>query len=459
MSSFRPRTVVAVALVAIAALLGAFGITRTARGLAGPPPAPRPTMLAAAADATDPPTPAATPAPGPVPVPARVAATLAGPVAAPGLGGRLLAVVEDARTGAVLYDHGGATPAPPASTAKLLTAAAILAVLPRSHRFTTRVLDAGDGTIVLVGGGDPTLTGAAPGRPGAYPDAARLSDLAARVRAAAVPVRRIVVDDSLFSGPSVAPSWDRTDIGTSYGGAITALMADGARSSPSAQLRSAQPDLAAGAEFAALLGQPGLPVARGRAPAGARQLGQVGSAPLEELIAQMLQPSDNVIAEVLARQVAVAEHLPASFQGATAAIRQVLARLGVAVGTGMRDGSGLSSADRLRPATVAAVLRLVTGAGPPAAAPLSVIAGALPVAGWCGTLQYRFTSGALAALAGRVRAKTGTLTGVSSLAGLVRDRSGRLLVFAMDADRTRDTPDAEAALDAVVGALSGCGCR
>ena len=137
----------------------------------------------------------------------------------------------------------------------------------------------------------------------------------------------------------------------------------------------------------------------------------------------------------------------------------MLARFGVQVGGGMKDGSGLSSDDRVSPAALVGVLRLVAGAtGPPAAAQLHFIAGALPVAGWSGTLADRYTSGGLAEDAGRVRAKTGTLSTVASLAGFVRDKSGRLLIFSFDSDRAVSTFAADAAMDDVVGALADCGC-
>ncbi|MGH8862927.1 MAG: D-alanyl-D-alanine carboxypeptidase/D-alanyl-D-alanine endopeptidase, partial [Jatrophihabitantaceae bacterium] len=171
-----------------------------------------------------------------------------------------------------------------------------------------------------------------------------------------------------------------------------------------------------------------------------------------------LQNSDNVIADILARQVAVAEHRAASFTGAVTAIRTVLARLGVQVGAGMKDGSGLASSDRVSPAALVGVLRLVAGAGPPAAAQLHLIASTLPVAGWSGTLADRYTQGGQRFAAGRLRAKTGTLSTVSSLAGLVHDRSGRLLVFSFDADRAIGTDAADAALDTLATALSRCGC-
>jgi D-alanyl-D-alanine carboxypeptidase/D-alanyl-D-alanine-endopeptidase (penicillin-binding protein 4) len=418
--------------------------------------------------ATAPPTPAAyrgasasPPAPspattGPAPNPAAVRRALAALASAPGLGARLRARVVDVATGTVLYDRSGSALAAPASTAKLLTAAAVLAVHPAGYRIRTRVVAAsGTGPVVLVGGGDPTLTGAAAGKAGSYPEAARISDLAAQLRRANVRPTRIVVDDSLFSGPSVSPAWAPEDVPSDYGAAITATMSDGGRAAPQDAVRSSQPDLAAGAELAAALGQPNLSVSRGTAPAGARTLATVSSAPLGTLVEQMLQESDNVIAECLARQVALAAHRPASFIGAAAAVRAVLARLGVDPGAGLVDGSGLAASDRLSADTLAAVMRLVAGKARPA---LHTVLAGLPVAAWSGTLAHRYVSGTERAGAGTVRAKTGTLTAVSTLAGTVHDRSGQLLAFALLADRTGPTAAAESALDAIAARLAACGC-
>jgi serine-type D-Ala-D-Ala carboxypeptidase/endopeptidase (penicillin-binding protein 4) len=451
------------ALIVVTAALAAYGLTITVRGADGSPAAPSISLPSAVARADQ--SPRALPAgdAGTMPNPSAVAAALAGPAAASALGGRLLAHVVDARTGTVLYDRSGATPAAPASTAKLLTAAAILTARPPTARFTTTVV-AGKpaGTVVLVGGGDPTLTGAAKGKPGAYPDAARMSDLAAQLSARHVHVTRILVDSALFAGPSISPDWDPGDVPTSYGAPITALMVDGGRGQPGDAIRSGAPDLAAGAALAARLGSPQLPVSRGVAPAHATRLAAVSSAPLGTLVDQMLQESDNVIADVLARQVALAEHASASFLGAAAAVRTVLARLGVQVGAGMRDGSGLAADDRVSPAALTEVLRLIAGtAGGARAAGARTAYDALPVAGWSGTLKDRYGTSPVVAAAGRVRGKTGTLTGVSSLAGAVRDAAGRLLVFALDADRAPPGGNyaAEAALDRVAATLAACGCR
>jgi D-alanyl-D-alanine carboxypeptidase/D-alanyl-D-alanine-endopeptidase (penicillin-binding protein 4) len=383
-----------------------------------------------------------------------VSRELAAPAGQPVLG-TLHARVIDVATGQLLYDRSAAQPVAPASTAKVLTAAAVLADYRSTDQITTRVMAGSNGAVVLVGAGDPTLTGAAAGKPGAYSGAARLSDLAAQLRRAHVQPRSVVVDDSLFSGPTVSPAWAPEDVPSDYASAITAVLADGGRAAPADAVRSAAPDLAAGHELATALGAPGLPVQRGVAPASARVLASVRSAPFGTLVEQMLQASDNVIAECLARQVALAEHRPASFAGAAQAVRAVLTRLGVDPGGGLVDGSGLAASDRVSAAALAGVMRLVAG---PAQPRLHAVAAALPVAGWSGTLATRYVRGRTHAAAGLVRAKTGTLTGVSTLAGVVHDHSGRLLGFALMAEHTGPTAAAEAALDSVVTTLASCGC-
>ncbi|MEO6886599.1 MAG: D-alanyl-D-alanine carboxypeptidase/D-alanyl-D-alanine-endopeptidase [Jatrophihabitantaceae bacterium] len=458
----RPRSVWLVLLVAVLLLgagLGGYFEIRAIRGHHAPAATPSrtipPELAAATAVPESPPNSA-----GPAPRPAAVAAVLKSVLADPALGTRLLARVVDVQSGTVLYDRQGATVAAPASTAKLLTATAVLSVHVATDRITTSVLAGRSGTIVLVGGGDPTLTGAPAGKAGAYPDAARISDLAAQLTKQHIVVSEIVVDSTLFTGPAVSPAWDAADVPSEYASAITALMTDGGRETPGARIRSTTPDLAAGHELAAALGKPDLPVARGTAPASAATLATVRSAPIGELVRQMLQPSDNVLAEMLARQVALAVHQPASFDGAIVAVRSVLGGLGVQIGDGLHDGSGLAASDRVSPVALTAVLRLIAGGSRPG---LAGIVTSLPVAAWSGTLADRYLPGGSAAAgAGVVRAKTGTLTGVSTLAGLVHDASGRLLAFAFIADQVAPgagpTADAESALDDVASHLASCGC-
>jgi serine-type D-Ala-D-Ala carboxypeptidase/endopeptidase (penicillin-binding protein 4) len=417
------------------------------------------------ATASPSPSPLATPTPvlaapptGPPQTATGVARKLAGPLADHRLGSRVSATVVDAETGQVLLDRGAADPVTPASTAKLATSVALLSVTEPDQRLTTRlVAGSRPGDVVLVGGGDPTLSAAPAGKPTAYEAAARVSTLAALAKQAGLgPVSRVVVDSSLFSGPTMAPTWNPADVRGGYIAPITAAMVDAGRQD-GLRARSTTPDLAAGRALAVALGVPKAAVVRGRAPVGATALAAVGSQPIPRLVEQMLLASDNVLAEALARQVAIAEGRPASFAGAVDSTREVLARLGMPAGDRLLDGSGLSAQDRVTPALLAALLRAAADPDQPG---LHALVPGLPVSGYLGTLDDRYRTGPAAVAAGEVRAKTGTLDGVSSLAGLVRGADGRLLVFAVVADRVPagGTLPAEAALDEVAAALTTCGC-
>ena len=292
-----------------------------------------------------------------------VARKLAGPLADHRLGSRVSATVVDAETGQVLLDRGAADPVTPASTAKLATSVALLSVTEPDQRLTTRlVAGSRPGDVVLVGGGDPTLSAAPAGKPTAYEGAARVSTLAALAKQAGLGrVSRVVVDSSLFSGPTMAPSWNPADVRGGYIAPITAAMVDAGRQD-GLRARSTTPDLAAGRALAVALGVPKATVVRGRAPVGATTLATVSSQPIPRLVEQMLLASDNVLAEALARQVAIAEGRPASFAGAIDSTREVLAPAGdarrgpagrrqraVRPGPGHPGVAGRAAAGRRRP--------------------------------------------------------------------------------------------------------------
>jgi D-alanyl-D-alanine carboxypeptidase/D-alanyl-D-alanine-endopeptidase (penicillin-binding protein 4) len=125
----------------------------------------------------------------------------------------------------------------------------------------------------------------------------------------------------------------------------------------------------------------------------------------------------------------------------------------------LADGSGLSKNNRITPALLTAVLTLAARSDHPE---LHGLFSGLPVAGYSGTLKDRYRSaGPSRPGAGVVRAKTGTLTGVSAISGIVVTRDGRLLAFAVLADDV--TPGgqfpAQDALDKITTTLAGCGCR
>ncbi len=171
----------------------------------------------------------------------------------------------------------------------------------------------------------------------------------------------------------------------------------------------------------------------------------------------MLRESNNVIAEDLARQVALHTGKPASFSGAAAAVTAVLGGLGAGRGIHLVDGSGLSPQDQVTPAALAAVVRLAAVGGPGA---LRAAVTGMPVAGFSGTLapgQSVFGGFGPAAL-GMVRAKTGNLTKVASLAGIIDDASGQLLAFAFMADQIpkgSQLPAAAGGIDAMATTLAG----
>ncbi|MGK5110612.1 MULTISPECIES: D-alanyl-D-alanine carboxypeptidase/D-alanyl-D-alanine endopeptidase [unclassified Geodermatophilus] len=388
-----------------------------------------------------------------------LAAELAPLLSSPALGTGVSAGVVDVAGGEVLLAQDAATPAVPASTAKLLTSVAALTTLgPEATLETTVVEGTTPGEVVLVGGGDPTLSRTVPSL--TYPGAPTLADLAAQVESAlpaGTPVTRVVVDNSLFEGPLTASGWGAGDAPSSYAAPITATAVDGARVRSGDPARSGQPGTDAGAALATALGVPGVPVALATAPEGAQVLGTVSSAPVARLVEQTLSQSDNVLAEALARHVAIARDQPATFEGAAQAVTDALADAGLDVtGVQLSDGSGLSMEDRL---PVALLADLLTGAADGSLPEASAVLSGLAVAGYDGTLAERGDDDPATA-PGVVRAKTGTLLGVHGLAGTVVTLDGRLLVFAVLADGApANGAAAEAALDDVAAALAGCGCR
>ena len=150
----------------------------------------------------------------------------------------------DVRSVASVDQLGGVRadePAPTGCTLKLLTAAAAVESLGPEATFSTRVVQGDDpGTVVVVGGGDPTLSRLPTGQDSVYPDAPHLDDLAEQVLAARaadphlarVPVTALQVDVSLFGGPVWLDGWSDSARTSGSVPNITALMVDGDREDP-----------------------------------------------------------------------------------------------------------------------------------------------------------------------------------------------------------------------------------
>lgn len=436
--------------VVVAAMFFTTGIHGTAGTRASvPPPRPptvKPGMLPVADTAE---TPSA----------AGLAAVL-GPAAADPNLGRLGGRITDAISGKELWQVADDLPLVPASTNKVLTAAAALLTLDSQARISTRVVAGNQnaaGPVVLVGAGDPTLSAAPPGVDTWYRGAPRISDLVEQIHRSGMTPTAVQVDTSAFSGPTLAQGWDPADVDNGDIAPIESTMIDAGRIQPSTvnSRRSRTPALDAGRELAKALGLDPGAVTIATAPSGARQLAVVQSAPLVVRLNEMMDHSDNVLAECIAREVAGATNRPRSFPGAVDAVTNRLGNAHIDTsGAALMDSSGLSVDDRLTAKTLDGTVQAAAGPDQPS---MRALLDLLPIAGGSGTLADRFLDQATnQGPAGWLRAKTGSLTAINSLVGVVTDRSGRVLTFAFISNAAG--PNGRNAMDALASKLWTCGC-
>ncbi|WP_168207365.1 D-alanyl-D-alanine carboxypeptidase/D-alanyl-D-alanine endopeptidase [Microlunatus elymi] len=409
-------------------------------------------------------------------------------------GGKVSAAVLSGQTGKLLYGSGADSALIPASTNKLLTSATALQLLGPQHRFTTKVVataplptpaadpaSAGPtpttgakttaskkkmtGSIVLIGGGDPYLAG----------DADRVTDpgqssleslsaaTAKRLKKAGLTSVKLGYDASLFAGPAWNPHWP-----TGYADVVTptsALWADEGRLYGAEGPRQSDPAKSAANLFAAQLTKRGIKVSTVTttdvnakvAGAADNQVAAVESLSLEKIVERLLMASDNDATEVLLRQASLAAGGDGSITSGVATVRKTLGKLGAWVGsTHTYDGSGLSRSNRVSADQLVRVIDLAVSGKQPRLSPLMT---GLPVAGVEGSLHYRFSQSAAAGGRGLVRAKTGTLSQVHSLAGYSYTRDGELLVYAFVVNQPKNDWASVAWLDRVSAAVATCGCR
>ncbi|WP_188111176.1 D-alanyl-D-alanine carboxypeptidase/D-alanyl-D-alanine endopeptidase [Nocardioides antri] len=422
------------------------------------------------------PRPVAPPADGSVRLdPAAVQAAITGYLRDRDLGRNVLAAVAPLEGAFDGFSYGSSTArlAIPASTTKIVTSAVALYLLGPDRVFETRtVLESGGGTprLVLVGGGDPFLLSSPKAQWGtstAATFAAPKSDVVALARQTARSLRadgvrrvRLGYDDSLFSGPTENPHWRPDYVPDDIVSPITSLWVDEGRD-PIGYGRVADPSLTAAQVFSnalsaagvSIVGSPTATVAEGGAP----EMAAVASAPLAQIVQRIIEVSDNEASEVLLRHIGIAEQGEGSFSGGQRGVERALAANDIEMrGSVLYDGSGLSRENQMSPQLLLDVIRWAASDDQP---DLRSVITSLPVAGFTGSLADRFDQAA-AEGPGRVRAKTGTLTGVTSLAGIAVDIDGSLLVFAMLADKVRRNRAelAEVAMDNAAGALGACHC-
>ena len=343
--------------------------------------------------------------------------------AAAGAGQSCLIVDDGGRT---IYSRHPTQTLIPASNLKLLTAMAAVDRLGASDRLSTVVeadrAPAGGtvtGNLYLVGGGDPLLrtpdyVSTLHYREQIYDN---LDDLADRVRAAGI-VRvtgAVIGDESRYDTQRYVPTWPARYASTGEVGPLSALSVnDGFSSFPPAAVAAAQPAAQAAATLGALLQQRGVaiagPPAAGTVPARGTVVARFDSPPLPEVMAEVLRRSDNNGAELITKELGrqVDPRTPTTVAGATAVVADIRAA-GLPVDQlHMVDGSGLDRTDR---ASCQLILSALQRSGAKGA-----LGKGLAVAGQTGTLEKRLV-GTVAA--GRVRAKTGSLEGVSALSGFV----------------------------------------
>lgn len=401
---------------------------------------------------------------GVVPTAAGVQRALAPVLKDPSLGRHNGAYVYDASRGKPVLSIGAAKPFVPASTLKLLTTVAALATMGPDKWFTTKTVTAAKGSIILVGGGDPLLTAKRPTDPSIFPARASLQDLAAStaraLRAQGVLSVTLGYDATLFTGPAVNPKWQPNYIPEGIAAPTSALWVNQGRVQPGMAKRAASPAQAAATTFAAFLRAAGIKVAPAvkpvAAPTSAANVALVRSASLGDLVEYVNLHSDNDGAEVLLRHVGVATENGGSIAGGVTGLRATLTKLGLNVSKArIEDGSGLSRTNQVTLDVLAGAVRVAV-----AKPELRHLLTGLPIAGFTGSLEDRFAGPGAGVGTGLVRAKTGTLTSIHSLAGLVRDRTGTVLVFAVATDSA--APDkalaARAALDRAAATLATCGC-
>ncbi|GAA1351909.1 D-alanyl-D-alanine carboxypeptidase [Falsarthrobacter nasiphocae] len=352
--------------------------------------------------------------------------------------------VVDLETGEQLAEAGAAKPFPPASSVKLVSAAAILDGLGAERTLKTRVSRGATATTLVLSGEGDALLGVGAGRPGEVNGRAGIATLAAAAAKALVsggadmPASlTLAVDDSLFPEP-LNPAWPDGDLATGQMTRLSPFAVNGAFAEEGADagLRVADPAMTVGRALAEALSREvaaasgrsvSVTAVRGAAGKAGAELAAVTSAPVGDQVEFAMARSDNYVMEALARAAAREKGLPATSAGVARLMRERLAALTPHPGEIVPvDASGLSADNVVTARSMAGLLRALATSPDPAAR--EEMRG-LPVAGLTGTLAERFVATKAIPGQGLVRAKTGTLNGTSVLAGFAVTPDHRRVVF------------------------------
>lgn len=347
--------------------------------------------------------------------------------------------------GVAAGDHNAESAVIPASNQKLVVAAVAVEQLGADFRYITSVEavaepvgGAVDGDLYLIGGGDPLLTSEW------YPTSnlerhpvtspTRLESLADDVVAAGVlsVSGSVVGDGTRYDDEFSAPGWG-VGVAGLEAGPYDALMANDSRVLNDS-LKANDPNEGAAREFTRLLQDRGITVsgdpAAGAAPVTTVELASIQSAPLIDVVAEMLGNSDNNTAELLVKEIGFAGTGLGTREAGLQLMHDQLAEWGIASDAiVLADGSGLSLDNRLTCNALLVLLQMSDING--------LIGSALPIAGQTGTLAEIFTDHSVTGL---LRGKTGTLNNppfnvdppaVKALAGYVEVDGGGAVEYVL----------------------------
>ncbi|WP_158024382.1 D-alanyl-D-alanine carboxypeptidase/D-alanyl-D-alanine endopeptidase [Boudabousia marimammalium] len=349
-------------------------------------------------------------------------------------GGRLAISLIDAHTGEPVYSYHEAVPMTPASTTKLFTAFSAIKELDPKATFTTTTALAGN-TLFLKSNGDITMAAGETDPQGVLGHAglATLAHKTAVALRGKVDFVQLVVDDTAIAGPERNPAWTAQDV-DDYAGNVTDIAIQQGRRDPNHAKYFSHTALAdAAGVFVKALEAEGVTVrghfSTGAQTPGATVLAEEQSASFGQLLHYMDKTSDNTLAEHFCRLMANPLGATADFTSPPAQIVKQYAAQGLNMeGVVLNDCSGLDRDNRITPQALTAIIKDVLDQKEPQA---RMALSAFPVASLDGTLQQRLSN---SNTAGMVRAKTGSLPSVRSLAGVLRTSSGRDLIFAVMID-------------------------
>jgi len=322
-------------------------------------------------------------------------------------GGRTVASLREGKT----YE--------PASNVKIVTAAVALEVFSKETTFTTRALGQlsngqVQGDLYLVGGGDPLLVTNDYLKMEKNPTLSPtfLDLLADKIVAAGVKniTGTVAGDETFLSNTRFVPTWSSSSRSIE-GGPLGALMVnDGVVISE--PIKPSNPSKSAARELARLLIARGVTIASeptGGATASTNsvEIASISSAPIDKILEEMLTNSDNNTAEVVLRQIGRVKSGEGSTDAGLKVVNDTLEKWGF-LGSLVKDGSGLSRGSKLSCDTLTNILSQ-SGSE-------SIVNRGLATAGQTGTLKDAFTD---SPVAGILKGKTGTLTNIKVLSGLL----------------------------------------